>query len=97
MGNLRKPLIVFLLLLPVMTILGAYFKITNSTMSSFFLDATMSFYGIFIVLCLMDIYRSKSLNANEKWMYAIAVIFLLWIGGLLYLLRSEKTKSMNKV
>lgn len=93
----RKLLVAFYIFILLLIILSAYLKITHWKYDSLFMELTLILYGVFDVVCLFEIYQSKTLKKTEKWMYAIAVIFLGVVGGALYLLRPERRESSSRI
>ncbi|MBN9351639.1 MAG: PLDc N-terminal domain-containing protein [Chitinophagaceae bacterium] len=91
---MKKFLIFLFTLITFLIIISAYLHLVHSTIASYFITATLLLFITFDILCLAWIYRSKSMNKSEKWMYGIAVVLVGWIGGLLYLVR-RKNNILN--
>ncbi len=47
-------------------------------------------YLVFIFLGLMEIYGSKAINKNEKFMWTIGFVFMTLIAGIAYLIVGRK-------
>lgn len=97
MNLFRKMLVTLLFVTPAFIMISAYLKLKHAQSAEFFIDITLVLWGTFIVLAIIDIFNSRNLRSNERWMYAIAVLFLGWLGGLLYLLRPERKTFVDNM
>lgn len=92
----KFPFVILLVASVVFTVVAAFMKLQHAPMAEFFLNGALSLIGIFIALCIVDIIRTKNLNTTEKWMYVLLVICFPLLGGILYVLRSQKKQFSNR-
>lgn len=92
MQGFRKPLLLVLVAVVVLVIISAYLKLIHAPVSHFFLDFTLIFFAIFLVVSLIAINRSVDLTTFEKWIYGFGVIFFFPLGIALFLLSTEKRR-----
>ncbi|MBY0478189.1 MAG: hypothetical protein K2Q24_11120 [Chitinophagaceae bacterium] len=79
----------------IITIIGAYLKITHSEGAEVLLIAAVITSLTFIVSAIYEVRTSKRINSSEKTMWTIAFIFMSGIAGLFYLLNSRKRIAEN--
>ncbi len=93
MDTPKKSLVFLFILVSFTTIIGAYLHLTHSPAGIYVIEAALILYLLFDILCLIRIYRAKTMMKVEKWIYGIAVVLLGWAGGLLYLLFADRRQT----
>lgn len=93
MDTSKKSLVFLFILVSMVITTGAYLHLSGFPAGIYFMEAAIILYLLFDILCIIRIYRSKTLTPPEKWIYGIAVVLIGWIGGLLYLIFAEKRRA----
>jgi hypothetical protein len=77
----------------VLVLLGAFMKILHLPGAEQLLIVGMITNGVFVIAALSEVWRSERIDKNEKIMWAIAFIFMGFLGtiaGIVYLLLGRK-------
>lgn len=97
MESRRKRLTLFYFFNLLLILGSLYLYVIQSPNAWIFTELSIALYGVFIALSLIELYRSKIITGNEKWMYGLALVFLGPVGGALYLLAPSRKRFTNKI
>jgi uncharacterized membrane protein YhaH (DUF805 family) len=73
-----------------LTVTGALFKIMHRAGADAYLLAGLVFSLFFLVIVLMEIFRSHKINRTEKLIWVICLLWFLAVTGLVYLVSGRK-------
>ena len=73
-----------------LTIIGSMLKIMHWSYAIIFLTISLLLLGVFIVVSVNEILKSKKIDGVEKFMWVIGFLFFGILTGLLYLTGSRK-------
>lgn len=73
----------------IIVILAAFLRIRHQENAIFFLIIGLILSVLFVVLALMEVYSSKNISSNEKFMWTIGLIFMSTFVGLIYLVKGR--------
>ena len=79
----------------IITIIGAYLKITHSEGAETLLIIGVIATLIFIVTAIYEVRTSKRIDNTEKTMWTIAFIFMSGLAGLIYFFIGRKRIAEN--
>ncbi|MBA4140778.1 MAG: PLDc N-terminal domain-containing protein [Segetibacter sp.] len=79
----------------ILTLIGAYLKITHSEGADTGLIIGVIASLVFIVSAIYEVRTSSRINHSEKTMWTIAFIFFSNIAGLIYILIGRKRIASN--
>ena len=74
----------------LLTIIGAWLKITHVQGAEEFLIISLLASAVFLFVFISDVQRSPYVNRSEKFMWTIGFIFMGWLAGLLYLIKYRR-------
>lgn len=89
----RRLLLFLFVFSSLLAFIGAFLKITHAGFNDLFLEVSIIMALLFSILCVIHIVRSKYLNKNLKWLYALLVLLIPNIGGLIYLIRESSREE----
>lgn len=75
---------------PVITLIGAYLKITHAPGAETLLIIGTVTTLVFIISAIYEVRTSRRIDSREKTMWTIAFIFMSGITGIIYLLIGRK-------
>lgn len=78
------------------TILGAMFKIMHWSSASLLLSFGLLISLIYIVIALIEIYKTESKSLSEKFLWLIGFLLFSWIAGLKFYTIELKPKYKIK-
>ncbi len=73
----------------IIVILAAFLKIRHQENANFFLIIGLILSVLFVVLALMEVYSSKNISSNEKFMWTIGLILMSTLVGLIYIVKGR--------
>jgi uncharacterized membrane protein YfhO len=73
----------------ITVILAAFLKIRHQENATFFLIIGLILSVLFVVLALMEVYSSKNISSNEKFMWTIGLILMSTLVGLIYIVKGR--------
>ena len=79
----------------IITLLGAYLKITHSKGADPLLIVGVASSLVFIVSAIYEVRTSTRINNNEKRMWTIAFIFMSGFAGLIYFFIGRKRIAIS--
>lgn len=74
----------------LLTIVGAYFKITHTADGETWLIISLISWAVFVVAAVYEVASSRTINRSEKMTWIFALILLSSIAGIVYLLVGRK-------
>ena len=74
----------------ITTVFGIALKIYHHPEQNVVQGLAFLAWLFFLVLCLPDIFNSQKIGFAEKLMWGVALLFLGFIGGIIYLLAGKK-------
>jgi hypothetical protein len=74
----------------IITIIGAYLKITHTAGADIWLLIGLTLSVVFIILAIYEIITSRKVNSLEKILWTIGLVFFNTITGLIYILAGRK-------
>ena len=87
----KKNLIpIFYVLSFIILFLGAIFKILHQPFGSEIMGLALISSIIYIVLSLLEIFKSERIDKTEKIMWLVGFIFLSTVAGFIYLVSARK-------
>jgi len=81
---------IFYVLSFIILFLGAIFKILHQPLGSEIMGLALISSIIFIVLSLIEIFKSDRIDKTEKIMWLVGFIFLSTVAGFIYLISARK-------
>lgn len=88
--NNKNLIPVFYVITFIILILGTIFKILHQPLGAEILGLAFISSIIFIVLALIEIFKSDRINIIEKIMWLVGFIFLSTVAGFIYLVSARK-------
>lgn len=79
----------------ILTLVGAYLKITHSEGADTWLTIGIIASIVFIVTAIYEVRTSKRIDHAEKTMWTLAFIFFSSIAGLIYILIGRRRIAAN--
>ncbi|MBN8640289.1 MAG: PLDc N-terminal domain-containing protein [Flavobacteriales bacterium] len=74
----------------ILTIVGAFMKLSDIDFSSVVMSIGIASLVIFIFLSLSEIYQSTRIDGTEKFMWTVGMLLLSFFAGIAYLIWGRK-------
>jgi uncharacterized membrane protein YfcA len=74
----------------ITTVIGIFLRLNHLPDQNIVQGLAFLAWLFFLILTLPDIFRSKNINTAEKLMWGVALIFLGFFAGMIYLLSGKK-------
>ena len=88
--NNKNLIPIFYVLSFIILFLGAIFKILHQPFGSEIMGLALISSIIYIVLSLLEIFKSERIDKTEKIMWLVGFIFLSTVAGFIYLVSARK-------
>ena len=88
--NNKNLIPIFYVLSFIILLLGAIFKILHQPLAAELMGLAFISSIVYIVLSLIEIYKSDRIDKTEKIMWHLGFIFLSTIAGFIYLVSARK-------
>ena len=88
--NNKNLIPIFYVLSFIILFLGAIFKILHQPFGSEIMGLALISSIIYIVLSLLEIFKSERIDKTEKIMWLVGFIFLSTVAGFIYLISARK-------
>ena len=88
--NNKNLIPIFYVLSFIILFLGAIFKILHQPFGSEIMGLALISSIIYIVLSLLEIFKSERIDKTEKIMWLVGFIFLSTVAGFIYLVLARK-------